>query len=85
VNDFNNMIATLKVFRNPGQPINAKPQEGNIFNTAIPSGLDSGAVFNVAGGSDNPAPKKKTDDGMMMYLLIGGAIVAFIIIRRRRG
>lgn len=84
VNDFNNMIATLKVFRNPGQPINARPQDSNIFAAGIPTNVQPNSVFQVAGGADATAPRRKQDDGMMMYLLVGAAVVLFIVIKRRK-
>jgi hypothetical protein len=83
--EFENMIRTLKVFRKPG--IQVQPANGNLFANGIPSGVSPESVFNSqitpTGGSDQ-APKKKEDNSMLMFgALI--AVVGFIIWRRRQG
>ncbi len=85
--DFENMVKTLRVFRKTGG-INVAPAQGTLFqNTQIPASITSEAVF---GGPQIPetevakaAPKKKDDD-TVLYLIAGGAVLAFVIWQKRR-
>lgn len=88
--DFDNLVRTLKVFRKAGG-INAAPQSGGLFqNTQIPSSITSETIFpnagiNVAGGSDQPKskPAKQGDDSLWL-LVIGGLVAAILFVRSRR-
>jgi LPXTG-motif cell wall-anchored protein len=85
--DFENMVRTLKVFRKPG--INAAPANGNIFaNAQIPQGVSPDSVFNAqvapTGGSDQPQ-KKPQDNSSMMIIGLVVAVLGFIIWKRRKG
>ena len=88
LDDFENMVRTIKVFRKPGG-VNAGPASGNIFNQAAipPAAVDQNVVFgNVQGGSDTQAaPKPKEADNSMMLIGLGVAVVAYLIYKRRRG
>lgn len=86
LNEIDNMVKTLKVFRKSGG-INAQPANTNIFeNTTIPKTLSEGTVFGTGYEDDTAStPKKKSsDDDFLLYLLVGIAVIALIIIRRRR-
>jgi hypothetical protein len=84
--DFENMVQTLKVFRKAGG-INAAPANSNLFaNTTIPQNIAENTVFNPlpAGGNDVPKPKKESDDSMTY--IIGAAVLAigFLIWKKKR-
>ncbi|OFZ21551.1 MAG: hypothetical protein A2X94_05450 [Bdellovibrionales bacterium GWB1_55_8] len=86
LDDFENMIKTLKVFRKPGG-INTGTA-GNIFETAnIPTHISENTVFPGAaprGGSEDVVVKKKDDDSTF-YILVGAiALIGFLIWRKRR-
>lgn len=86
--DFENMVRTLKVFRKAGG-INAAPVNSNLFqNTTIPQTMEQSTVFPgapIQGGSD-PAPARPSGGGLPMPLiLVGVGAVAFILWRRKRG
>ncbi|OFZ81330.1 MAG: hypothetical protein A2583_10440 [Bdellovibrionales bacterium RIFOXYD1_FULL_53_11] len=86
--DFDNMVKTLKVFRKQGAGINAGPAQGNIFQqTQIPQNMSESTVFpggvNPAGGSD-AVTKKKEDNSLLIILLVAGAGIGFIIWRKRK-
>jgi len=84
--DFDNMVKTLKVFRKPGG-INVAPANSNIFqNTQIPQSVGADTVFPGAavqgGAADAPKPKK---DGLPLPLIAaGGAAIGFVLWRRRQ-
>ncbi len=85
--DFENLVKTLKVFRRPGG-INVAPAEKNLLQNPIPPNIQQDTVFQppAAGGADSVA-RAKTSDGDDLYLyLIGGAValIAFLMWRRRR-
>jgi hypothetical protein len=86
LNDFDNMVKTLKVFRKAGG-INVAPQGGNLFqNAQIPANVGSETVFPGAqfqGGSDaKPAsPQQKLP---IPLILIAVGVVGFIIWKRRQ-
>ena len=86
--DFDNMVKTLKVFRKSGG-INAAPANTNLFqNTTIPQNVSEGTVFPgsapVAGGSDAPKPEKKEDDLPLPLIAIGVGAVLFILWKKRQ-
>lgn len=89
LNDFENMVKTLKVFRKSGG-INVAPQAGNLFqNAQIPANVSTESIFPgaaVQGGSDAPAPvaKKKQTDTSMLYLIGGIAVIGFILWKKRQ-
>jgi hypothetical protein len=86
IDDFENMVKTLKVFRKTGG-INAAPANTNLFdNTKIPSNVANDTVFpgiNPSGGSD-AAPKKKQQDTPLLPILLVGAAIGYIIWRKRQ-
>ena len=89
IQDFDNLVKTLRVFRKSGG-INAAPAAGNLFaNTTIPTTVSEGTVFPGAGpegGSENSGAKKpKNDDLPLLPILLVGGAVGFIIWRRRQG
>ena len=88
LNDFDNMVKTLKVFRKAGG-INVAPQNSNLFQEAqLPKGISSETVF--PGGTINTntdAGKKAAGQSSSTWILILLAlgVVAFIIIKKKRG
>ncbi|MGK5085156.1 hypothetical protein WDW37_17855 [Bdellovibrionota bacterium FG-1] len=86
LDDFENMIKTLKVFRKQGG-INAAPANTNLFaNTQVPTSIAQDTVFPGAapvGGSEKPAPAAKKDNSLL-YIIAAAAIVGFLIIKKRR-
>ena len=64
LNDFDNMVKTLKVFRKAGG-INVAPAQGNLFqNAQIPVNVGSDTVFpgaQVQGGAESTKPKSNKD------------------------
>lgn len=89
LDDFENLVKTLKVFRRAGG-INAAPQSSDLFQQAqIPQGISESAVFGSAPQLDIEAeegpvkPVQKQDDSMF-YILLGVAVIGFIIWRRRQ-
>lgn len=83
--DFENMVNTLKVFRKPGG-INVAPQQGNLFDIKVPANVSEDTVFpggQVQGGADAPKPGQKDEFPMLPLLAIAG-IIGFIIWRKRR-
>lgn len=88
LDDFENLVKTLRVFRKPGGINSLGDASKNLFNTTIPKSLSQETVFpsgNVQGGADTPKPKPQEDDSMLYILGIAGAALAFIIWRKRRG
>lgn len=91
LNDFENLVRTLKVFRKTGG-INAKPAESNLFdNTSIPSNVSQGTIFPGAvpeGADDTQAAAakqpKKSGDSMFYILMAVVVLVLFIYLKRRR-
>lgn len=88
LNDFENMVKTLKAFRKSGG-INVAPQAGNLFqNAQIPSNMSSDSIFPGApvqgGGDAAPAKKKPQEDDTMLYLALGGAAVLGFMIWKKR-
>ncbi len=87
LNDFDNMVKTLKVFRKQGAALNAGPAGGNIFQqTQIPQTVSDGTVFPGAaiGGGADQAPKQSQKGGALVLLAVGGAAIAFFIWKRRQ-
>ncbi len=88
LDDFENMVRTLKAFRKAGG-INVAPAAGNLFqNAQIPANLSTDTIFpglQVQGGSDNKAKKAEKDDTMLYLLLAGAAAVGFFIWKKRKG
>lgn len=80
---FENMVKTLKVFRQPGG-INVAPNN-NIFNQ-IPTHVASDTIFpqqNIQGGADSKRPVSKQKIPLPLVLVLAGA-VGYIIWRRRQ-
>ena len=90
LDEFENMVKTLKVFRKTGG-LNAAPQASNLFqNVQIPSTVGSDTIFpggNIQGGSDTVANNTdKKGDKLPIPLILGViAVIAFIIWKRKRG
>ena len=85
LNEFENMVKTLRVFRKSGG-INAAPPGSNIFdsNKNIPNNVTDTTVFPNAspeGGAEN-APKRQ--DGSMLPFLLILAPIAYLVWRRRQ-
>lgn len=86
--DFDNMVRTLKVFRKPGG-YNAMPASSNIFaNAQIPAGISPESVFAPPaapqGGADQPVKKaRQTDNSTFMIILIV-AIGGYVIWKRKQ-
>jgi hypothetical protein len=88
--DFDNLVKTLKVFRKAGG-INVAPQQGTIFqNTQIPTanvGADTifpGQTQQIQGGSDQKSAQEPKESSSLPLILVGVAAVAFLIWKRRR-
>jgi len=87
--DFENMIRTLRVFRRPGG-INAGAQQNLFDKGKIPQGpVSVDTVFPGAGEPDSGSKKPQASapflDDTTFYLLLGCGILAFLIWKRRRG
>ncbi len=86
LDDFENMVKTLKVFRKAGG-INVAPAAGNLFqNAQIPASVGSDTVFPTAavqGGSESKpaAPQQKLP---IPLILIALAAVGFFIWKKRQ-
>ncbi len=88
LDDFENLVKTLKVFRKPGG-INVAPSQANLFqNTQIPINVGSDSVFpgaQVQGGSESkPIASEKSQKSKMNFILIGIGVVGFFLWRRMR-
>lgn len=87
--DFDNMVKTLKVFRKAGG-INVAPAGGNLFqNAQIPQNVGSDTVFpgasaTVQGGSETRAAKGD-DKQMLMLAGLAALAVGFFIWKKRKG
>ena len=87
LNDFDNMVKTLKVFRKPG---GINTGSTNPFaNAQIPQGMTESTVFPgaaPAGGSeDRPVAPKENDNSMLLLLVLVAAVGFFIWKKRRSG
>lgn len=89
--DFENMVKTLKVFRKPGG-IN-KSADGDLFQgTSIPTHISEATIFPgaaqdtpITGGSDGPASGGSgNEESLLLPLLLIAGAVGFLIWRRRR-
>ncbi len=87
--DFDNMVKTLKVFRKAGG-INVAPQGGaTLFqNAQIPAGMGNETIFptapvQVQGGADTAPPPSSQKTPLPLILVVVGAI-GYIIWRRRQ-
>ena len=89
LDDFENMVKTLKVFRKQGG-INAAPANTNLFaNTQVPTNIAQDTVFPgtapQGGAEQAPTPPKKKEDDSTLYLLIAGAAaVGFLIWKKKQ-
>lgn len=85
--DFDNMVKTLKVFRKAGG-INVAPQQGTIFqNTQIPTNIGSDTIFPGAQtaapvAEAKPAHEKQKPIWLLLVLVAG--VVGFIVWRKRQ-
>lgn len=88
VNQFENMVNTLKVFRKPGG-LNAADSNSNLMAVQIPTSLHEGTVFPGGAQTDPNAGKKKHTGGLddtTFYLIVGGGAAGiFIFLKKRRG
>ncbi len=86
LDDFDNMVKTLKVFRKAGG-INVAPANGNLFqNTQIPANIGSETVFpgaQVQGGADSKPMSPKQNFPMWIILVAVGA-VGFLIWKKKQ-
>ncbi len=85
--DFDNMVKTLKVFRKTGG-INAAPSNGNLFqNTQIPVNIANDTIFpttQIQGAADNK-PARPADQKLPWPILLGGAaVIGFIVWKKRK-
>lgn len=85
--DFDNMVKTLKVFRKPGA-VNAAPQNSDIFKNAQipPAMVGENTVFGnapITGGAENQ-PKPKQEDNSLIFIIVVAAVAGYIIVKRRR-
>ena len=82
--DFENMVKTLKVFRKPGG-INVSGAGKDIFAlTSIPTGISNESVFQPAPDTAVEKPRKK-EDNSTLYMIIGIGAVAFFIWKKKKG
>jgi hypothetical protein len=88
LDDFENMVKTLKVFRKAGG-LNVAPQSSNLFqNAQIPTNIGTETVFPgapVQGGADSKPAGAPKQDLPLGYILAGLAVVGFIIWKKRQG
>jgi hypothetical protein len=87
LDDFENMVKTLKVFRKQGG-INAAPANTNLFaNTQVPQNVSNDTIFPGAapmGGNDSPKPAAPKSNDNLLYLILGVGAVAFVIWRKKK-
>ena len=86
LNDFDNMVRTLKVFRKAGG-INVAPQNSNLFQEAqLPKGISSDTVFpgKIDTSIENQQNKKSSNNYAWLLILLGVGIVAVIVIKKRK-
>lgn len=90
INDFDNLVKTLRVFRKEGG-INAAPANTNLFsNNQVPQSVSGDTVFpgaNIQGAGDQPqqaAPKPKKDNSTMIIIGLAGAALLFLMMKRKR-
>lgn len=87
LNDFENLVKTLRVFRKSGG-LNAAPADSNLFaNTSIPSKISETSVFPSRDQSATGGSSTQSGDGesSLLWLVLGVGVIGFIIWRRRRG
>ena len=87
LNDFENLVKTLRVFRKSGG-LNAAPADSNLFaNTSIPSSISETSVFPTRGQQTGGGQASGADgDGSsLLWLVLGVGVIGFVIWRRRRG
>lgn len=93
--DFENMVRTLKVFRKAGG-INVAPANTNLMNTQIPQTVSEGTVFpgvNPQGGQEAPQVAQPGsgggagggNDDLFLYGAIAVAAIVLIILKKRKG
>ena len=82
--DFENMVKTLKVFRKPGG-INVSGAGKDIFAiTSIPTGISNESVFQPP--QETPTEKRKPkEDNSTLFMIIGIGAVAFFIWKKKKG
>lgn len=86
LNDMENLVKTLKVFRKAGG-INAAPAQANLFQTgAIPPNVAQNTVFPSAEtpAESARATRSKESDNSMLWIIGGAAAILFILWRRRQ-
>ncbi|NBU20054.1 hypothetical protein EBS43_01375 [bacterium] len=87
LNDFDNMVKTLKVFRKAGG-INVAPQNSNLFQEAqLPKGISNDTVFpggNININTDAAKKPASQSNSTWIILLLAVGVVAFIIIKKKR-
>jgi hypothetical protein len=88
INDFENMVKTLKVFRKTGG-INAAPASGNLFQQAqVPQQISEGTVFPgtaPVGGADTAQKPQQQGGGLpLLPILIGAAVIGFLIWKKKQ-
>jgi hypothetical protein len=89
LDDFENMVKTLKVFRKAGG-INVAPQNSNLFqNTQIPAGMGTDTIFpgssqGIQGGADQKPARGQQNNSTFLLVLGGAAVVGFLIWRKRQ-
>lgn len=88
INDFENLVRTLKVFRKPGVGLNTLGSGDSLFKMAqVPPGVEVGAVFPGPGEIKGAGEKKSKKDDVETWfwiIVIGVAVVAIIILRKKR-
>ncbi|MBN20679.1 MAG: hypothetical protein CL678_05260 [Bdellovibrionaceae bacterium] len=88
LNDFENMVKTLRVFRKSGMGLNAASANSNLFkNTNIPSHISQGTVFpgmSPQGAEDGFATKKPEDDSLIYLIILLVGLIGFVIWKKKR-
>lgn len=85
LNEFEDMVRTLKVFRKAGG-LNAAPKDSSLFEAAVPQNLAPETVFpSVATGAPGTTAATGKGDDLWFYgILLVAAVVGFVIIIRKK-
>lgn len=91
LNDFENMVKTLKVFRKTGGLNTGSNAGGDMLgmgtNGQLPQGISEGTVFPSGpsgSGTDQNAGMNRKSDFPLIPVIAGAAVVLFIIWRKRQ-
>lgn len=90
LNDFENMVKTLRVFRKSGG-LNARPAEAKLFDAgSIPRGISPETFApsyqpsqTGSASGESQSGSSQSDDELFLLILIGAGAILFLLWRRR--